>query len=422
MTVTQEQNIPANIEIGAEDRYHRQRLIAWWKQESIQNARILVIGAGALGNEILKTLALIGVGNILIYDMDTIELSNLSRSILFDQENQGQYKSVVAAERVQAINPDVKAVGHGGNVIGMVGLGVFLWADVVICGLDNRLARMFVNRACAWTGRKWVDGAIEGLSGTVRAFDPKDDACYECTMGEADYRLIEEQLSCAMLAREIVSHGYVPNTAVAAGIVGAMQVQEAVKILHDQPALIGQGYRINGLWNDIGLVRFPRREDCTGHDYFGPFEPLGAGVADITLDELLTRAESKLGDDAVLDLSRDFIIRFECAACGEHSACGKVLGMVAESEATCPTCGAHRAPHFTSSISRDDDVDKSLTPAEIGVPLFDCIIARRGLDTWCGWYFDGDAPTVLKSLDIQSGSSQLSKQSEQEDNDGSRSP
>jgi len=70
-------------DIKGEDRFSRFKLIQWWDQEKISGAKILVIGAGALGNEIIKNLSLLGVGHIFIADMDSIENSNLSRSILF---------------------------------------------------------------------------------------------------------------------------------------------------------------------------------------------------------------------------------------------------------------------------------------------------------------------------------------------------
>ena len=65
-----------------EGRFARLEAIEWWDQSLLRNARILVVGAGALGNEIIKNLALLGVGNVIIVDMDRIELSNLSRSVL----------------------------------------------------------------------------------------------------------------------------------------------------------------------------------------------------------------------------------------------------------------------------------------------------------------------------------------------------
>src|SRR6185295_2736964 len=84
-----------------EDRFSRFRLISWWDQLRLQRARVLVIGAGALGNEIIKNLALLGVGRVFIADLDRIETSNLSRSVLFRAADCGQGKARVAAERAR---------------------------------------------------------------------------------------------------------------------------------------------------------------------------------------------------------------------------------------------------------------------------------------------------------------------------------
>ena len=81
----------------AEDRYSRLRLIPWWDQEKLKNACILVVGAGAIGNELIKNLALLGIGSILIVDMDQIEQTNLTRSVLFRAGDVGRYKAEVAA-------------------------------------------------------------------------------------------------------------------------------------------------------------------------------------------------------------------------------------------------------------------------------------------------------------------------------------
>src|SRR5690349_7348674 len=90
-----------------DDRFDRLRRIPWWDQNRLQNAKVLVLGAGALGNEILKNLALMGVGNVLVADMDMVEPSNLSRSVLFRERDSGRPKAVVAAEAVRDIYPNV---------------------------------------------------------------------------------------------------------------------------------------------------------------------------------------------------------------------------------------------------------------------------------------------------------------------------
>src|SRR6478736_9020492 len=89
------------------DRYSRLRLIPWWRQERLAAARLLVVGAGALGNEVLKNLALLGVGTVYVIDLDTVEPSNLSRSVLFRNEDGGRAKAAVAAQRAAEINPEV---------------------------------------------------------------------------------------------------------------------------------------------------------------------------------------------------------------------------------------------------------------------------------------------------------------------------
>src|SRR5947199_3345390 len=108
-----------------QDRFHRFRLISWWDQAKLSRAKVLVVGAGALGNEIVKNLALLGVGNVLIADMDRIENSNLSRSILYRASDNGQLKADVAARVAREIYPAIKVHPFNGNVVYDLGMGVF---------------------------------------------------------------------------------------------------------------------------------------------------------------------------------------------------------------------------------------------------------------------------------------------------------
>jgi adenylyltransferase/sulfurtransferase len=381
-----------------EGRYHRQSLVRWWDQERVQQARLLVVGAGALGNEILKNLALMGAGKVLVYDMDKIEASNLSRGVLFRDGDQGAAKADVAARRMRELNPDVAVHARTENLVHRAGLGVFAWADVVICGVDNREARIFVNSACARTGKRWVDGAIEGFAGVVRVFDPREGPCYECTMNDTDRKLVAERRSCAMLAKDIALRGHVPTTAVAASVVGALQVQEAFKVLHDQPALLGEGLHVDGFWGEMSRVKYPRRDECPGHDFLGPVTPLGKKTSDVTLGELLDRAEAELGPGAVLDLSRDIIVSLDCPECGQSEPGRAPLGAVGERQAACPECRTHRIVQIASCIGRDGVVNLGQTPADMGIPPLDIMVARQGLETHRAWLFDGDAIGVLGPL------------------------
>lgn len=377
------------------DRYHRQQLIPWWNQALLRQAKVLLIGAGALGNEVAKTLGLSGIGKLLVFDMDVVETSNLSRAVFLRTGDEGLNKAQLLADRIGHLNPDLHVVAYSSDLLSSAGLGIFDWADVVISAVDNRIARLFINRSCAWAGKPWIDGGIEGFSGIIRVFHPTKGPCYECTMNAVDRELVRQRMSCAMLARHAASQGQVPNTAINAAIVGAMQAQEAVKLIHSRTTLSGEGVHFNGLTAEFSRVRYQRKQDCLGHDYLPPWVATGWRSSETTLNEALSRAERELGQDASLQFSRDLITHFNCPGCGLRSPCGKALGTVWEDEAACPHCGEHRAVEFISSFSRDEDLDLSLTLSEIGIPPYDLLIARQGLQERRAWLLDGDARTVL---------------------------
>jgi len=164
------------------DRLGTFNLISWWEREKVEKARVLVVGAGALGNEVVKNLALMGIGYIYFIDFDTVELANLSRSVLFRESDSGREKAEVAAARVKDLNPGVHVQYLHGDVTTQIGLGVFRRMDVVIGCLDNSEARLAVNRFCYWMNKPWVDGAIQELLGLVRVFVPGWGACFECSL------------------------------------------------------------------------------------------------------------------------------------------------------------------------------------------------------------------------------------------------
>src|SRR5437899_12932824 len=107
------------------DRDSRLRLIRCWDHERLRAAKVLDVGAGAIGNEVLKNLALLGIGQVWVIDLDEIEDSNLTRSVLFRHEDCGKSKAIAAAEEMRNINPDVRVTPIHGNVVTDLGLGLF---------------------------------------------------------------------------------------------------------------------------------------------------------------------------------------------------------------------------------------------------------------------------------------------------------
>jgi len=373
--------------IDDSDRYSRLRLIGWWDQDKIRAAKVLVVGAGAIGNEVLKNLALLGVGRIWVIDLDEIEDSNLTRSVLFRHEDCGKSKAIAAAEEVVNINPDVKITPIHGNVIADIGLGLFREVDVVIGALDNREARLWVNRSCWKVGTPWIDGGIQEISGVAKVFVPPDGACYECAMTENDYRLINLRYSCPLLKREDLMAGKVPTAPTIASMIGGLQVQEALKLIHGLPVDEGQALVWNGQANNFYKTAYQRKEDCLSHDTYGePIElPLTAAAA--TADELFSAAAPNFGiptrsvsegspPHLTLALDRDLVVSLDCA-CGNSRRVMQPQQLVGASDAKCPACGQTAKPRLEHSIDAGTPLAAEKLSA-LGIPPYD--IVRVGDD------------------------------------------
>lgn len=378
-----------------DDRYSRLRLIPWWDHERISKAKIMVVGAGAIGNELIKNLALLGIGNIYILDMDIIENSNLTRSVLFRRTDIGRYKSEVAAERAREINPDVNAVGIVANVIDDIGLGVFRKMDIVLGGLDNREARLAINQACYKVNKPWIDGAIEVLNGFARVFIPGHGACYECTMTDMDWQLINKRKSCALLTHKQLSEGKIPTTPTSSSVIAGIQVQEMLKLLHKErnlPVLAGKGFVFNGLTHDSYVVEYQEKQDCMSHDIYDEILERNWAVKDVTLNALLAEIQNDLGESAVIDFDRDVATYGKCS-CGSSKKLFTPVHKLNTELLTCNECGQQMNFETAHTINGSEDF-LGLTPEQIGIPKLHIIRGRNGVK--CKYYeFSGDKPIFL---------------------------
>ena len=377
------------------DRYHTFGYISWWQQEVVRNATVLVIGAGALGNEVIKNLTLMGIGNILIADFDTIEDSNLSRSVLFRADDRGRRKVDAAADGVKALNPDVKVKAWHGDINFEMGLGVFRHVDAIVGCLDNREARLSINRFSWAVSRPWVDGAIQELMGIVRVFRPGEGACYECTLTDLDYQIINLRYSCPLLARQNILQGKVPTTPTSASIVAAFQTQEALKLLHNMEVQPGKALMINGLTNDIYMTEYPVKAGCMSHSTLEPIVELPDVTAEgTTLAALLAIARERLGPEAVLEFDTELVVAMECGSCGQDEPIFQRMARLYEDAAICPNCGAKREMRLTHRITGEEEfLDRTL--AQVDVPPLGIIRARNGRERV---YFEltGDKATFLQ--------------------------
>lgn len=358
---------PIHIPNLRTDRLGTFNFISWWEREKVQQAKVLVVGAGALGNEVVKNLALMGVGYLYIVDFDTIEAANLSRSPLFRESDNGRRKAEVVAARAKEINPDIHVQYLHGDVTTQLGLGVVRRMDVIVGCLDNREARLAVNRYANWMNVPWVDGAIQELLGLVRVFVPGVGACFECTLTEQARRDLATRYSCPLLARQNIILGKVPTTPTIASIIGAMQSQEALKLIHGLPVEAGSVVHFNGMTNHMHTTAYVPRPDCESHWNFGDIIELPLRANTTTFDELLRFARADLGQEAIIELDQEIILSLTCQNCQKVEKILLPISEVTFESAHCPTCGALRDTQMTHVITGNEPF-LHRTLASLGVP------------------------------------------------------
>ena len=358
---------PLHIPNLHKDRLGTFDFISWWEKDRVREAKIMVIGAGALGNEVIKNLALMGIGHILIVDFDTIEVANLSRSPLFRESDSGRSKSEVAAAWVKEINPNVRVQYLNGDVTSQLGLGVIRRMDVLIGCLDNREARLAVNRFAYWVNKPWVDGAIQELLGLVRVFTPGEGACFECTLTEQARRDLSVRYSCPLLARQNILIGKVPTTPTISSIIGAMQAQEALKIIHGMPIEAGKVIHFNGMTNEMHTSAYLPRPDCESHWMYGEINELPLRAETTTLQELLSIVQADLGPEALIELDQELVLALECPICKTIENVLQPLDRISFESAHCPVCGTLRETQMTHLITGEEPF-LNRTLSSMGVP------------------------------------------------------
>jgi len=380
-----------HINDRSRDRYSALSISSVWELTKIRPARALVVGAGALGNEVSKNLAMMGVQLIVVLDRDTVETANLTRSVFFREGDHGRPKVDVIAERLVELNPDVNVLPLNGDLDAILGLGLLRRMDMVFSCLDSRLARRSVNRMCQKVEMAWVDGAMENFLGYVAAYVPDKGPCYECTLTRGEKALIANVASCRQIALKNLSYGKVPTTSTMGSIVAAIQVQEAVKLLHGQieGSLAGKRLAIDCTCNDFYVTESDRNDNCEGHFRFG-------GVIEVpdfyssrtSARTLLERFTKDTGQEGSVDLGREIVLAMRCVNCDTVESLGEPLQVVSEDRAKCKKCGKVQRLETTHIVSGDESyADRPLS--QLGIPKLD-ILEVKGNDAVLAYEMSGD--------------------------------
>ena len=352
-------------------------------QQRVSAARIMVVGCGALGNEVLKNLVLLGVEHIVVVDFDVVEAGNLSRSILFSKSDSAQHrlKVEVVAERLRAINPAVEIVTVCGDIAYDVGLGLLRRQDVVIGCVDSRWARYCINRLCMRAGIPWVDGGIGELEGTSRVFVPGKN-CYACNLGPKGLEELAKRMPCAGVIRRQEEIGEMPTTSIVASVIGAVQVQEALKLIHgdmlakgEHTSLCGKMFYYDGQHLTTKLVDFQAYDDdCAVHDQWQPIRPSSI-TSDMTISEVLVTIEKELKvKDACICLENDCFVDYVVDRSTDHRVFVMSPGHLVEK---CIDDNLLLAGVPYGSLYQHEfrEIDSNF-------PYMDCTLSQLGIPAW----------------------------------------
>jgi adenylyltransferase/sulfurtransferase len=352
------------ISYDSADRFAIYKLMAHFREDVVRDGKIFCAGAGALGNEVLKNFALLGVGEVWFADFDDIDRSNLAKSVLFRPSDIGRPKVMVAAERLREMAPEVRWVPISGDIRFDIGLGVFRRMHVLSSVVDSIDARVGFNRIAAALGKPWLDAGIGELSWRVSCWDSDGGPCYECTM---DHSMRQQQHlpyapSCAPLAEAIRDMNRQPTSPLAAAMSGAMLAQEALKLLHQArmekpPQELempnGNQFYFGGGAPYLEVQTRRPIEGCEGHDFWGEVhEEPSFTAGGTTLRQLLVRAAELLSvkpEACAVRLGFDLVTNLLCPRCnwkGEYFIPRRSRRL----DLTCRQCGNEARPDYKRAL------------------------------------------------------------------------
>lgn len=349
----------------AQDYFKRQNMmVSPNAAKLIKTLKILVVGAGAGGNEVLKNLLLMGFGNITIVDFDTVEDSNLSRTTLFRKEDIGKSKSLVAAQRLKEMalheNPNIK--GLHGNLMTDFGKGLFIDHDIVICCVDTQKCRAYINDWCVRTKTPFFEmgfaeydvdicffapeGTMTQSDGTIIEKLPSNNGVFPTFNGDFPVCLREEigfgnfeekRNSCSGYKVKDVNLAKIPTIQVSAAMAGVLVATELIKYLDGKDRIRNKMLLYFGLTYETMICSYNRNPKCVIHDEQVDIITHRSNENE-TIGELINKLEQELGGNILLTLPDEFIISGKCHICGKTILYNKRRSEVWDEERWCDDC------------------------------------------------------------------------------------
>ena len=344
------------------DRYARHHLIPSWEQEKLTQATVIIIGLGALGNEVSRILAMAGVGRLILCDFDSIETSNLSRTLLFRPEDLGKPKAIAAAQALGELNPEIILEPRPLPLIHGVGLGELRDAHLVIGCLDSRRARLQLTGRCQLVQAPYLDGGTHPWGGEVQTYLEAQGPCYACSLSPSERSLSDIPWSCLDTSPAAPQGAAIPSTALVGTWCGAIAIRYLLGLSYPRGIL-----KIDSS-QGTNLVQPQRDINCPLH------HPLPAArKIDLSHHDTVQELRRNLPLGSVPQTWEPLQSWVKCSHCGWSL---ERWGLVTRQ--ACPQCQHTLIPKTTLDL---DQAPEHLTLASLGVAPQEILPVRLG-DSW----------------------------------------
>lgn len=354
-----------------QNRYLRHSIIDWFDQDYLGNLNIAVIGAGALGNETIKNLALLGCGYIDIYDFDTIEEHNLTRSVLFNETDIGKNKAEVVALKAQSLDPNLKVNWYSNNIITFLNPSKIQKYDMVFCCVDNFEARIYLNKLCLLMSIDLINMGMDSKyqSNDFFPFSKLDNcACYECNLPYSVYDRLQKRYSCGGLKKLSYIEKKIPTTIItssmaALGVSMGLRLGKDIEIEHSTRLLIDT---ISGISKKMKYFKSNDCPTCT---------------LETTETKVLTFLDGKFtsikkNDNLTFFLSENILKHIECSNCGYLEEFDKYIYTPAsiydDSLTICPNCNKQSVKIDLTDMLESSELEYICTGNELNIAYITC--------------------------------------------------
>ena len=297
---------------------HSRSILAGYDPQRLADARVCVVGLGALGQNLVQNLALCGVGHLTLVDFDEFERHNATRSPFFPTSREsallGPGKADVVGSRLlgcaTADPPDIRLAP---SLVQLAGDGVIRWADVVVSAVDSVNARAWLAERSRVHGRPLVEGGFSGPDLNFSAFAPgSGQPCYRCFNPGR-----RSSASCRQYAQEAEAAAIVPAIQTGAAVLGGLMAEAVIQVLHGRAdyGLRTYGNVRSGHFQTSQLAVHP---ECPGRHHVLPV--LGEVAAPATLGELAAvirhaRTAGRIEPSGWIELAEPALITEACTGC-----------------------------------------------------------------------------------------------------------